>query len=113
MDADEALSRVRRVRVPFRVLAEFLFRQRGLPRFVDFPDLGLPEGYSVVRVAVEEVPLRVTAVVHHPSFDPVPEGGEVPEYAPDIRWTRYALATPGEVAARNMAPPDLDTAGGE
>jgi hypothetical protein len=85
---------------PEDVLQALAWRERqGL---VLFDWEGLPDGSRVVALHAEELPLRFSVVVEHPSFEPVPDGEAPPVLRPHrvmvrLDWSEsdpYTLVVP-------------------
>jgi hypothetical protein len=96
-------SRVKVVRIPLRVAVSLLFAQGQLPQCVSLPSVNLPEGYKVVSCHVNPLCNAVDVVVWHPSFDPVPEGQEPPQFVADVEWRIYALDTEAKASCRSLS----------
>jgi hypothetical protein len=99
-------DRVKRVRVGVRDILSYLHQQHGLPNSVVFNrDSKLPDGFKVVAQMPQHLGggMFIDFVVQHPSWDPVPNGAEIPMWEPGdtMRWM-YSLATEAEVAARPL-----------
>lgn len=96
-------SRVKVVRISMRAVLFFLFTQKQVPQYVSLPFTTLPEGFEVISCHVNQLCNATDVVVWHPSFDPVPEGQEPPQFMPDVEWRSYALATEAEMSARTFS----------
>lgn len=100
MTADPlADRRLRVVRLPYHdVLDWFAFAIAGRPARVAVPHLaaGLPRDVRVIAAREDFACRTIDFMVSHPSFDPVPEGHEVPRHGGPLEWTTQMMV-PGPV----------------